>query len=63
MGTAKTPEKAREYYLAWKANKPESYVSLYNKTNRKACDWQHICVIFRHILIDDFATNIKRRPK
>ena len=59
MGTAKTPEKQREYYLAWKAKKPESYVKAYKKRNTKTCSWNHISMVFRKILIDDFEPKKK----
>jgi len=61
MGSAKTPEKAREYYLAWRANKPESYENGYNNRNEKIYVWKHICVVFRHILIAD--CNFEPRPR
>lgn len=49
-----TPEKQREYYLAWKANKPESYVKCYQKRNKKTDSWNHISMVFRKILINGY---------
>lgn len=54
MGSAKTPEKQREYYLAWKAKRPESYVKCYQKKNEKTYAWAHISLVFRKILIDGY---------
>jgi hypothetical protein len=61
MGSAKTPEKQREYYLAWKAKKPESYALSVQLNYEKKTNWTHICSVFRHILIAD--CNFEPRPR
>ena len=49
-----TPEKQREYYLAWKAKNPESYVACYQRRNAKTYSWEHISMVFRKILINGY---------
>ena len=53
MGSAKTPEKAREYFLNWKANRPEQYVKSYQKRNTRTYSWSHISKVFMNILINE----------
>lgn len=62
--TKKTTEQNRANYLRWKATRDENFIK-----NQPKCRWNHICVVFRNILIDDSGYpsrkggNMRNRPE
>jgi hypothetical protein len=55
MPTASSPEKQREYYLKWKTTRATDFCK--NKVRNR---WEHICVVFRNILIADCGVPERR---